>query len=113
MRLLLLLPVLVAATPGCYDGDASITCLPGVDAVGIGFDAVKGSSTGVARQVINFTFSNGNTYEDPFGNNTVYGYPDQAKVQRATMQQTEHKIFRSVSQYASEQAVNANVDAKV
>ena len=63
--------------------------------------------------MVNFTFSNGNTYEDPFGNNTVYGYPDQAKVQRATMQQTEHKISRSVSQYASEQAVNANVDAKV
>ena len=85
-------------------------CLPGIDGIGIGFDAVKGTSFGVGRRVVRFNFTFGNTYTDPFGNRTVYGMPDHASVTTGSTQFMGHSVARSVSQYVSTQAEWAGVD---
>jgi len=85
-------------------------CLPGIDGVGIGFDAVTGTSFGVGRRVVRFNFTLGNTYTDPFGNRTVYGVPDHASVTTGSTQFMGHSVARSVSQYVSTQSEWAGVD---
>eukprot|EP00750_Incisomonas_marina_P029375 INCI7169.5.p1 GENE.INCI7169.5~~INCI7169.5.p1 ORF type:complete len:463 (-),score=64.22 INCI7169.5:195-1583(-) len=101
-------------SPPCY-GVALYECLPGLEFVGIGFDAVVGSSDGVGRQVVNFSFDDAaaNTYKDPFGNVTVYNYPDQAHVSPRRAGKTEYNVFRSVNDYVSYQSTNANAHLKV
>ena len=84
--------------------------MPGVGAVGIGFDAVYGTSRGVGRQVANFSFTEpGQTWTDPFGNQTAYSFPDQAKVTQETTQFVGHQIYRSVNEYVQQQSANADV----
>ena len=85
-------------------------CLPGIDGVGIGFDAVKGTSFGVGRRVVRFNFTLGNTYVDPFGNRTIYGVPDHASVTTGSTQFMGHSVARAVSQYVSTQADWAGLD---
>jgi len=97
------------AGPGCGAG-AQYPCLPGIDAIGIGFDAVYGTSRGVGRRIVSYSFTNsGQTWRDPFGNKTVYAYPDQATVTQKTTQFMGHSIYRSVSQYVRQQSTNAHV----
>ena len=98
-------------TLACTSACGHFPCLPGIDGVGIGFDAVKGTSFRVGRQVVNLTFANGATYRDPFGNHTDYAVPDQAKVITGTTQFMGHHVARSVSQWVSTQAEWAGVDA--
>lgn len=86
-------------------------CLPGIDIIGVGFDAVKGKSFGVGLQVIKLSYADGNTYRDPFGNRTVYAYPDQAKVTTSSGQFMGHHVVRSVASWVSTQATWANLDA--
>lgn len=96
-------------------GVAPYQCLPGVDALGIGFDAVFGAQAlGVGRQVINFSFTDpSKTYLDPFGNTTIYSYPDQAYVMQSTSQFLGHNVYRSVTDYVHDQATDARVDAGI
>ena len=91
--------------------NSSLECLPGIDTVGIGFDAIKGQSFGVGRQVIDFTNLNGNQYLDPFGNATHYAYPDQVQVKAKSTQFMGHSVYRSVNEYVASQSMSANVDA--
>ena len=111
LLLLLLGPTLTLSDVfmGC-NAVAQYPCLPGIDAVGIGFDAVYGTSRGVGRQVANFSFTEpGQTWTDPFGNQTAYSFPDQAKVTQKTTQFLGHQIYRSVNEYVQQQSVNADV----
>eukprot|EP00035_Acanthoeca_spectabilis_P025078 m.456717 g.456717 ORF g.456717 m.456717 type:complete len:408 (+) comp21109_c0_seq1:41-1264(+) len=97
---------------GCM-GEASYPCLPGMDAIGIGYDAVRGTSFGVGRAVVKLNFSKGNAkvWNDPFGNKTTFSYANQARVTQAADQVTQFSIFRSVSDFVSYQQANAHVDA--
>ena len=108
--LTLLAPIATLAgdLPKC-NAAAQYPCLPGIDAIGVGFDAVRGDSRGVGRQVVNFSFFNDHQHADPFGNQTVYSYPDQAKVTAKTTQFLGHNVYRSVSEYVQQQATNAGV----
>ena len=119
-----LFPMMLAATAfmrgnafgpgsGCR-AVASYPCLPGLDAVGIGFDAVKGTSFGVGRPVIDFNYTEaGNFWVDPFGNNSKYSYADQMIVTQKTTQATGHSVYRSVHDYISQQQNSANIHASV
>ena len=100
-------------TTGCL-GEASYPCLPGMDAIGIGYDAVRGTSFGVGRPVVKLNFSEGNAkvWNDPFGNKTTYSYANQATVTQSTNQVTEFNIFRSVTEYISHQQHSAQADAE-
>ena len=92
-------------------GDGTLPCLPGLDGVGIGFDAGKGQSFGSGLQVINMSFRKGYTYTDPFGNRTQYAYPDEATVSAKSDQFMGHNVIRSVSEWVSTQADWAGVSA--
>lgn len=83
-------------------------CLPGLDGVGVGFDAVKGLK---GLRIVNFTYAAGGTYTDPFGNRTVYAVPDQATVTTGSTQFMGHYVLRSASQWVSTQANWAGLDA--
>jgi len=86
-------------------------CLPGIDSIGIGFDAVRGTSLGVGRPVVKFNYSLGKTYIDPFGNHTIYGVPDEVTVTGKTTQFMGHKVARSISSFVSSQSEWAGLDA--
>jgi len=92
-------------------GVAHYQCLPGVDALGVGFDAVYGAQAlGVGRQVVNFSYTDpSKTYLDPFGNTTIYSYPDQAHTTQSTSQFLGHNVYRSVNDYVHAQATDARV----
>lgn len=102
----------LAVIPGALALDCgSQPCLPGLDGLGLGFDAVRGSSFGVGRRIVSFNFSQGHTYTDPFGNRTVYSVPDEADVATGSTQFMGHAVARSVSDFVATQASWAGVDA--
>lgn len=95
--------------PGCM-AVSDFPCLPGIDAVGIGYDAVKGTSFGVGRPVVSFNYSKaGHTYTDPFGNRTTYSYADQVTVRASTTGDASHSVFRSVQEYVTQQQNSVNI----
>lgn len=101
--------------PPCLGTDgnqAKYPCLPGIDAVGIGFDAVPWDSRSVGRPVVSITYNDGKHWVDPFGNRTAYAVPDQATVTGATTSDQEHDVFRTVSEMVKQQSSWARVDAK-
>ena len=113
MKLCTLLLLLIAATgahastaqqPGCGNGASPYPCLPGMDAVGIGYDIVTGSSFGVGNRVVQLTYAPNATWKDPFGNDTWYAVPAEATITGKTSQFLGHHVFRSVSEYTSQQS---------
>lgn len=76
-------------------GAASYPCLPGMDTMGIGYDAVRGTSFGVGRPVVKLTYSEGDAkvWTDPFGNKTTYSYANEATVTQSTKQLVEFNVF--------------------
>ena len=109
--LLIIVPIFEARCPNSLE----YPCLPGLDSIGIGFDAVKGKSFGVGRNVVNITYLANHThiFSMPFGDIAKYVYPDQVNVKLQTEQFLGHKIFHSVNEYVTEQSINANVNAHV
>lgn len=100
-----------ASTNGCR-AMAQFPCLPGLDAIGVGYDAVRGTSFGVGLPIVTFNFSDpANIWSDPFGNHTYYSYADEAHVMQRTTQSTSHAVFRSVNDYISQQQVDAHASA--
>ena len=100
------------ATNGC-NAEAQCSCLPGLDAIGVVYDAVKGSSFGVGLPIVNFNYTQAaNVWSDPFGNQTKYSYADQAHVMQDTTQSTTHPVYRSVEDYVTQQQADAHVDAQ-
>jgi hypothetical protein len=75
--------------------------------MGIGYDAVRGSSFGVGRAVVKFNYSEGNAkvWNDPFGNKTTYSYANQARVTQSTAQATDFRVFRSVTEYVAHKRI--------
>eukprot|EP00037_Helgoeca_nana_P034837 m.422953 g.422953 ORF g.422953 m.422953 type:complete len:123 (+) comp39334_c0_seq1:104-472(+) len=65
-------------------GQANLPCLPGMDALGAGFNIVTGTSTGM-QQVIAFTYDTQSIYTNPFSNGTLqYVFPDNVTVRDST-----------------------------
>jgi len=85
-------------------------CLPGIDSIGIGFDAVKGTSLGVGRPVVFFNFSEGKTYSDPFENRTLYAVPNSMTISTDSTQFMGHHVWRDVTSSVHQQSRWANVD---
>lgn len=88
-------------------------CLQGLDTVGIGFNAILGSSDEVSRPVVNFTYSEQKQYHTLFGNRMIYNYPDQASVTTKTSNKEDFTttIIRSVSDWTSAQSSWSRVNA--
>lgn len=103
-----LLPRTISAfgKPGCY-GITEYQCLPGLDAIGVGYDAVTAKYAGNPVVAFNFTNS-GKVYPNPFDNGTSYSYADQATVMGHTEKSTTHSVYRSVSEYVSSQSHEAH-----
>ena len=96
--------------PGCQ-AVAGFPCLPGLDAIGIGYDAVTGGFSG-SQPVVLFNFTRpGNFYPNPFDNGTSYSYPDQTTVRGHSEKTTSHSVYRSVSDYVSSQSHEAHASA--
>ena len=86
---------------------ANYPCLPGMDAVGVGFDAVTGTYSGNPVIALNYTDAD-NVWPNPFDNGTSYSYADQATVRGHTEKNTAHTVYRSVTDYVTSQSNEAH-----
>ena len=91
---------------GC-DKVATFPCLPGIDSIGIGYDAVRGSSRGVGRPVVKFDYDKAGVWQDPFSNRSAYNYPNQCTVQEQTDQTTTHKVPMTMTRMTTSRATSA------
>jgi hypothetical protein len=89
-----------------------LLCIPGIDAMGIGFDSIKGSSTGLLP-VVQFSYdpAHAKQYVNPFNSSLKYAVPGKANVQDNTAGESDvHTTSYSSSQdYAKDLAKSASV----
>ncbi len=99
----------------CY-GVAPYDCLPGVSGIGVGFDAVYGTSTGKITAV-EFSFElskqGKNNYDPPFAKTgTLFSYPDQTHLDKVgTDQSLETYVYRSMRDYLHQTSVEYGINA--
>jgi len=92
-----------------------LPCLPGLDAMGLGFDIVKGSSDRL-QQVIEFTYGEKpDQFVNPFDSKLIYAFPSEASAKDNTsgQQSVVSDSFTSSSSYAASLARSAGIEASV
>ena len=106
-----MLSLLVLITSPALDCGSTLPCLPGLDSIGIGWNAITGSSAAVALRVVDFTYGHNHSYHTLFGSKLHCAVPDQANVVTETGGDREQTMIRSVTDWTSDQATSAKVDA--
>jgi len=81
--------------------------LPGTDAMGVGYDVVKGQTRGL--RAVNLTYDHQQTWTDPFFHIT-YLVPDQVNVQPSPGGSYNGWEFRSVSEYVHRLSIDVGIN---
>ena len=91
----------------CLD---EVLCLPGIDAMGVGFDIVSGSSAGLLP-VVQFSYAAGDIYSNPFNRTLQYAVPVEAKVTTKTSSDSEvtQASYSDAAEYAQGLAASVSV----
>ena len=108
---------------GSYKGNQSslkggqcgeLPCLPGLDAMGTGYDIVKGNSDRL-QQIIEFNYDSPSVYVNPFDKTLTYNTPAEAiaKDNTSGQESVTSKTYTSSSTYASEKATSAGVGVTI
>jgi hypothetical protein len=87
----------------------ALPCLPGLDTIGIGFDALLGEMRDL--RAVALTFTKQNTWSNPFYPKLVYNYADQVRVVTTTSNNKYSTTFNDTAQYAEDLANKAGLQA--
>lgn len=87
----------------------ALPCLPGLDTIGVGFDALLGEMRDL--RAVALTFKNQATWANPFYPKLVYNYADQVRVVTTTSNNKYSTTFNDTAQYAEDLANKAGLQA--